>query len=584
MDLIGTTLGNYYIIQELGRGGMAVVYLAEEQDSPDVRRVAIKVLMPEAAQRLDVLRRFRREAELYDKLRHPRIVYSYGLEENDGYIYLVLDYMEGGSLSRRIKREGRLSWDESLRIIRQIAEALSFAHSRGIVHRDVKPSNILFDGRGDAYLSDFGVAHDAEATTLTAVGVQPGTYHYMAPEQVKGLKVDGRADQFALATVFYQMICGYLPFSASDTFALAHQIVNESPALLPPDLEAPYGVASVLNRAHAKDPNDRYPDILEFVNALERLSVEEPVTSQPPLIPKTKPHRPKKLRWGAALGQWGKLAAVAALALAVLFVGIKFLPGLVHGDNDRPTPMAPLTKQANSTSSASRSHETPLPTSTETTPSGGMIVIADATDTPEPKPTDTPTVQQTQITIPTLVPTKSSESASASSKQKPASTKAVSPTSPSPTPVSGSVVLLSPAPGASLKGRVTFSWRPTFELGPGEGYELAFWKPGQDPMTQAQSPVGSSPDTSKQFNIEKSFLTPGEWEWGVFLVKLSPWQRIKLISEKRQVTISSGSNGQTFTSPPPWEKQGNKTKIYHFLTTNIAVRCNHVYRDTNHFG
>ena len=174
MDLRNQTLGNYLILEELGQGGMATVYLAR---APDGRRVAIKVLSPESAQRLDILQRFRREAMLYEKLRHPRIIHAEGLFHEQGFYFLVMDYMEGGSLAQRLRREGRLPWREAVRIIRQIAEALAFAHSQGIIHRDVKPSNILFDAYGDAYLSDFGIAHDAQDITLTQVGLQPGTYH-----------------------------------------------------------------------------------------------------------------------------------------------------------------------------------------------------------------------------------------------------------------------------------------------------------------------------------------------------------------------------------------------------------------------
>ena len=561
MDLIGQTLGNYYILKELGRGGMAIVYLAEDRSAPEPRQVALKVLMPEAAQRLDVLRRFRREGELYEKLRHPRIVYSYGLEEEDDYTYLVLDYMEGGSLSRRIKREGRLPWEEAVRIIRQVAEALSFAHSRGIVHRDVKPSNILFDAHGDAYLSDFGIAHDAEAVTLTAVGVQPGTYHYMAPEQVKGKPVDGRADQFALATAFYQTICGYLPFSASDTFALAHLIVNEPPALLPPDLDAPYGVAAVLNRAHAKDPNDRYPDIMEFVSALERLSITEPISQVPPQpITRTKPHPARKPILSPLLQRWGKWAVTGLLAVAVLFAGFHFLPRLFADSGRQRREMVITTTLTTASTAADTATSAPPDNNTNegNATGGGMIVVGgNDANTPTAAPSPPPTPAEIAATtpglkLPTLVPTKAIKVKKNKTPQPKTATPVAKPATSAP--VNGSVTLLSPSTGATISGLTTFSWRPNFRLAPNQLFELAFWRAGEDPMAKGRGPVPSSASTSREVNLDQvSFLNQGNWKWGVFLVESGTYKRLKLLSEQRPFTYSQGNSGSTFTSPPPPE-------------------------------
>jgi serine/threonine protein kinase len=551
MDLIGQTLGNYYIIEELGRGGMAVVYLAENQNNVGARQVAIKVLLPEVVQRLDILRRFQRESDLYEKLKHPRIVHAYGLQQIEGHTFLVMEYMKGDDLTQRIRQKERLSWDESVRIIEQVAEALSFAHGQGVVHRDVKPSNILFDANGNAYLSDFGVAHDAESATITAVGMQPGTYHYMAPEQIQGEKVDPRTDQFALATVFYQMICGYLPFAATDTFALAHLIVNEPPALLSPDLEAPYGVAAVLDRAHAKAPDGRYPNIMAFAHALKQLSFEDsgPVTQRDILTSNGSQSSRRSI--GAMASRWGKWAIALVVLLALLFVAIRFLPTIFAALETRP-PQPALTPvqmvvQTQVAQSPDQSPPTSLPggISVQTGVSPTALPSSDAPDDQEAK-----TLGKIPTLVSTVVPTKvkkteKTETNSSGSKSTP-------PTQPTPQSHSeGRVTLQNPQPGQSLRGRVTFSWQTDFRLGENESYELAFWRPGQEPMGSAMSPVGAGREASKTFNIDGvPFLTPGPWQWGVFLVEASPFKRIRLISATRDFIYSPDTDG-TFPSPPP---------------------------------
>ena len=516
------------IIEELGRGGMAVVYLAEETTSPG-RKVALKVLLPEAAERLDVLQRFRREAALYEKLKHPRIIHSQGLEVTDGIYYLILDYMEGGSLAQRIKEEGRIPWDEAVRITRQVAEALAYAHASGIVHRDVKPSNILFDGFGDAYLADFGIAHDAEAVTITQVGIQPGTYHYMAPEQIQGKKIDHRTDQFSLATVFYQMICGYLPFSAGDTFALAHQIVNEPPALLPPDLDAPHGVATILNRAHAKDPNDRYPDIMAFVNALERLSLGEPVSVVPPPIPRTKLHQPRR-PIGPMLMKLGGLGMAGMIIVVILIAGFHYLPRIFASSKPQRSRPVRITL-APPSKTPGNEQKMEMPANQNANAPGGLVTII-VEDAPTPTPTDTPTtrVQSQKSPMPTLIrsfPTPRRKRETAPTPEKP--------TPPPQRHTERRVTLLSPQDGETLQGRVTFSWRADFTLAPNEAFELAFWHPSQDPMRDARSPVEAGKAPHQTVNMPGVYFIreSADWYWGVFLFDQNAQKRIKLISPKR---------------------------------------------------
>ncbi len=279
-DLIGQRLGQYEITGPLGKGGMAVVYRARQASMR--REVAIKVINASAAHEDDFVPRFEREAQTVAALSHPHIlkVFDYG-HTDDGIVYLAMELLPGGSLAGRL-RQGPLPPAEAARLFDQIAGALHYAHSLGIVHRDVKPQNILLDPSGNAILTDFGIAKlmattflfpqddPGAAVSLTQSGVLMGTPAYMAPEQVMGKPIDSRTDIYALGIILYEMLTGQMPFRADTPFAVMHMHVHDTP---PPASRArvglPPGVDAVIDRALAKDPAHRYPSAIALSEAFQ---------------------------------------------------------------------------------------------------------------------------------------------------------------------------------------------------------------------------------------------------------------------------------------------------------------------------
>ncbi|HEX6965560.1 MAG TPA: serine/threonine-protein kinase, partial [Gemmatimonadaceae bacterium] len=221
-DRIVGAIGDHYALEdEIGRGGMSVVYRA--RDLRLNRPVAIKVLPPELAHDPAVRARFTREAQTAAQLAHAHIVPIYDVGERDGIAYLVMAYVSGGSLATLLAHEPRQSIDEVRRFISEIADALGYAHTCGVIHRDIKPDNILLDGEtGRAMVTDFGIARAIEAgARLTVTGIAVGTPAYMSPEQAAGEReIDGRSDIYSLGVLAYQMLTGRLPFTASNSMAM----------------------------------------------------------------------------------------------------------------------------------------------------------------------------------------------------------------------------------------------------------------------------------------------------------------------------------------------------------------------------
>ncbi|MGI8818638.1 MAG: protein kinase domain-containing protein, partial [Gemmatimonadales bacterium] len=227
-ERLGRTLaGRYEITRLLGRGGMAVVFLA--QDLTLERQVAIKVLPPEMAHDPKLIPRFQQEAKTAAKLDHPNIIPIYRVESEAGLVYFVMKYVTGRSLEELLEK-GPLPIDLARRVLREAALALGHAHQRGIVHRDVKPANIMLETDGRVVLTDFGISKALEGGSgFTGTGTIIGTPHYMAPEQAKGLEVDGRADQYALAIVGHQILTGKQPFDGSAHSILYKQVFEPPP-------------------------------------------------------------------------------------------------------------------------------------------------------------------------------------------------------------------------------------------------------------------------------------------------------------------------------------------------------------------
>jgi serine/threonine-protein kinase len=273
-DRVTAAVGDLYLIEdEIGRGGMAVVYRAT--DLRLHRTVAIKVLPPDVAFNTDVKTRFIREAQTAAQLSHPNIVPIYSVGEKNGasVVYFVMSFVEGESLGVRLGREGAWPIDKTVRVLRDVADALAYAHAHGVVHRDIKPDNILIErASGRPMVTDFGIARAAAAETrLTVTGVAVGTPAYMSPEQAMGEReIDGRSDLYSLAVVGYHMLAGETPFKASNTPAMLVKHMSERPLPLRdrrPDIPAYLGVA--IDRALAKRPEDRWADAAEFRDALE---------------------------------------------------------------------------------------------------------------------------------------------------------------------------------------------------------------------------------------------------------------------------------------------------------------------------
>src|ERR671939_1377754 len=273
LDRVVAAVGDLYDVDaEIGRGGMAIVYRAT--DVRLRRRVAIKVLPPELAFRPDVRKRFLREAETAAQLNHPNIVPIYSVDERDGLVYFVMSYVDGATLAKRLHEQGRLSIEEARRIMLEVTDALAYAHGRGVVHRDIKPDNILLNQEtGRAMVTDFGIARaiqEGADSRLTATGVAIGTPAYMSPEQAAGdREIDGRSDLYSLGVVGYQMLAGQLPFQANSTPAMMMKHLSAQPrplGELRPDV--PPALLAVVERALAKRPEDRWPHAAAFRDAL----------------------------------------------------------------------------------------------------------------------------------------------------------------------------------------------------------------------------------------------------------------------------------------------------------------------------
>ena len=286
---LSQALGSSFTLdREIGRGGMGVVYHARDERLK--RAVAVKVLPPELAFREEIRMRFLREAETAARLSHPHIVPIHSVGEGpEGLVYFVMAYVDGESLAARLKRRERLPPEEARRILMETADALGAGHALGIIHRDVKPDNILLEGsRGRTVLTDFGIAKALTSTTgpgtLTATGVAIGTPHYMSPEQAAGdREIDGRSDIYSLGVVGYQMLSGELPFSAPTVPGiLLKQITEQAPNLQDRTPTCPDDLASCVMRSLEKEPEARWPTADALRRALESRSA-------PPFRPSRRP-------------------------------------------------------------------------------------------------------------------------------------------------------------------------------------------------------------------------------------------------------------------------------------------------------
>jgi serine/threonine protein kinase len=282
--LTGRMFGHYHVLERVGRGGMAMVYRAFDRKSD--QDVAIKFIAPPLAQDEEFIRRFRREVKVVARLDHPNIVPVHDYGEQDGYAYLVMPFLNVGNLTTRMQ-ESPLTLEDAGRLMKQISSALAYAHRHGIVHRDVKPSNILLDEHGRAILSDFGLARSYSGSSSLTGSAVIGTPAYMAPEQVQGKKAEARSDQYALGVVLFQLATGTLPFEGDTPIAVLIKHVNEPfPAPRSRDPNVPEAIERVILKATAKDPEQRFETVMEMNRSLQAAIAHtlDPVANRAPTI------------------------------------------------------------------------------------------------------------------------------------------------------------------------------------------------------------------------------------------------------------------------------------------------------------
>ncbi len=366
-------IGRYEILELLGRGGQAAVYRA--YDPTMQREVAIKVLTATAGVDEKARQRFEREAHTIAALEHPHIVPVYDFGAYDDGLYIVMRLMKGGTLGDRLAR-GPLNPAEALEVVRPIAAALDAAHKRGIVHRDIKPGNILFDEYGAAYLSDFGIARLGDATaSLTGSSLILGTPHYMSPEQIQGkVPLDGRSDVYALGALLFQMLTGHVPYEGdTPAQALVKHLQEPIPRLASYRPELPEVYQAIIDRAMAKDREARYPTAGALAADLEAAVTGRPLASAPTLAiapPAAASQEGKRRPWWAWVA-----AAVVVLALA----GTGWA---LWGRRASPPPPSPAAS--------------PTPT-TQGIPAAATTAVL----TPSPRPSATPTVAASPTSPPT---------------------------------------------------------------------------------------------------------------------------------------------------------------------------------------
>jgi serine/threonine protein kinase len=391
MNLSGTQLGKYRIYNELGRGGMGAVYRG--YDPALDRLVAIKVLAPHLTWEPRFVDRFLAEARTVAKLSHRNIVAIYDVDHQDGTYYLIMELVEGKPLSDIIAREGPMSPERAANILGQVAAALDCAHQQQIIHRDIKPGNILVTGSGQAKLTDFGIARAADGTRLTATGTTLGTPEYMSPEQARGGTADARSDIYALGVVLYEMLVGQVPFRAETPVAVLRLHADAQPrppCELVPSLST--DVERVVLRALAKDPAVRYQVAGMLASDFEAAVAGHGVHVEPagPINPPGNAKR-RAVLWGA----------VALVVVAVL-MGMCLM---------RPTPNPSLPTDAPATtppdvSAFISATATPAVTSPVVyVPAATATLLPSSTSTATPTRTPSPTSTLTPSSTPMLTPT-----------------------------------------------------------------------------------------------------------------------------------------------------------------------------------
>ena len=337
--------GRYDLVEQIGKGGMSTVW--KGQDRLLDRTVAIKVLHEQFTQDDEYVERFRREARSVAQLSHPNIVTVIDRGEDQGRQYIVFEYVEGENLKQLLERTGPMAVRDALVLALQMARALSFAHQRGLIHRDVKPQNVLLNAEGQAKMTDFGIARSVDVQGVTVTGTVLGTSEYIAPEQARGQQVDAQTDVYSLGVVLYELLTGGVPYEGESFVSVALRHVNDPvPSVLEHRPDCPPRVALAIERAMAKDPGERYESMDGLVAELEACLGElDPVSEEATMIARrpvvARARRQRQPRQGRRVGVlWPFAAVVGVLAVA----GLAALGALALRDDGDGDPQAAPTR------------------------------------------------------------------------------------------------------------------------------------------------------------------------------------------------------------------------------------------------
>jgi len=528
--LQGQTLGKYEIVGELGRGGFATVYRA--LDTTLDRDVALKVLDPLLMRDRTWVTRFHREAKAIARLKHPHIVTIYEIGEAEGRLFIAMELVEGPTLKDHIAQQGRLSWEETLGTLAQVADALDYAHGEGILHRDLKPGNILLDPRKGAVLTDFGFARlvGESSQSVSISGGVVGTPAYIATEVWDGEEATPQTDLYALACIAYEMLTGEVLFGGKTPSVVMRKHLLDGPQF-PDEWPAgvPDGVGGVLGQALTRDPGQRPGSAAALVTDLRTASTAAqpapPRRETEPLVAQKKPHRALPLILG--------LGGMAVL-LTLLLVGILTSPPLFRSTatptiSPQPTNTVMLTATWTPTGTS-----TPTPTlkSTPVPPTDTLIPA------PTPWPSDTPSPSSTATPLPptsTPAPT-------------PMATKRPRPTN-TPQPAYPAPILVEPPEGASLRGRVAFKWSYSRPLGEEEAFQVLIWRHGSAHNGAAEFWLETEQEVDLDMVPQVKDGGPGEYLWSIVVVQKSTGKRLSPEASPRCFTIAGE---QQPAKPTPW--------------------------------
>ncbi len=501
-------IGQYQILEQIARGGMGTVYRAVDAELE--RIVALKVLSPQLGADPDFVERFRREAITAANLHHRNIVTIYGIGIEEAQYSIAMEYVNGRDLHKIIRTEGRMDPERVGAILAQIAAALDYAHLLGVIHRDIKPGNILLDDRDEVKLVDFGIAKALGATTqLTASHMRMGTPQYTSPEQAEGALIDARTDIYSLGIVVYELLAGRVPFTAETTDAILYAHIHKPPPPLreqrqniPPRLE------QVVLKALAKKPQDRFNTAGEFARAYQGALGKEASKTLPSRKVGRRILPAIALILGASLIAYLGLRAVGAPPVAVPTAIATIISPSLSSARAPTAAMTPTSKAVRP--AATRSLPSVIPTSMAATDTR-IATSTLASPSARILPTSTLLPTWTPVVIP------------------PTSTIAVKPQPPTTSPTSIKLPaaqpprLAQPPDRDSRTGKVTFAWLPVGELPAGAAYEVVWWEEGAAPDTAKDI---ASATTGASQEIDLGSLGIRRIRWTVLVVQPSPYKRL----------------------------------------------------------